>query len=88
MNAVERGLLAVEGWYFNYVPGVDPAMDRKGRGELMPVLGEEWPGEIFGEYWELDGLYVLPSHYRRGIGGMLASWGVERGREEGVCLWW
>jgi GNAT superfamily N-acetyltransferase len=84
MNAVERGLLAVEGWYFGYVPGVDPAMDRKGRRELMPVLGEEWPGEIFREYWELDGLYVHPSHYRRGIGGMLASWGVERGREENV----
>jgi GNAT superfamily N-acetyltransferase len=84
LKAVERRLLELGDAYYKYVPNVDPTADHAHLKELMPVLRAEWPEEIFGEFWELDGLYISPAHYRSGIGRMLVSWGVEKGREENV----
>lgn len=81
---LERSLLGLGKRYFERMPGVDRTAERGHVRELMPILGEEWPKEIFEEFWELDGLYVDPREYRRGIGRMLVMWGVERGMEEGV----
>lgn len=80
----ERKLLQAESKYFEWVPNVDPTRNNRNIRNLQPVLAEEWPSEIFKEYWALDGLYVDPDHYRRGIGKKLALWGIDRGKEEQV----
>ncbi len=36
------------------------------------------------ERWNLHVLAVSPERQRKGIGGLLLGWGVEKGREEGV----
>jgi GNAT superfamily N-acetyltransferase len=84
MNWMERKLLSVETKYFEWMPGVDPTRESAHMKQLQPILAEEWPEEIFREFWELDGLYVHPDHYRKGIGRMLALWAVERGKGEDV----
>lgn len=84
LKAAERMLLEAEKTYYKYVPNADPTRVQKHMKHLMPILGEEWAADIFFEYWELDGLYVHPQHYRKGIGKRLAKWGIERGREEKV----
>ena len=83
-KALERKLWDFAKAYYRYVPGTNPTADQAHRRNLMPVLSEEWPEEIFKEYWVLDGLYVHPEHYRKGIGKALALWGVERGKVEKV----
>ena len=36
------------------------------------------------EKWHLQELAVAPSFQRRGVGGMLIDWGLERAREENI----
>jgi GNAT superfamily N-acetyltransferase len=84
MNWMERKLLSVETKYFEWVPGVDPTREDMHMKQLQPILAEEWPKEVFTEFWELDGICVHPDHYRKGIGRILALWGVERGKGEDV----
>lgn len=86
LKAAERKLLAAEKAYYKYVPNTDPTRDQKRFKQVMPLLGEEWPTDVFSEFWELDALYVHPRCYRQGIGKLLMRWGVERGREENVPL--
>lgn len=82
LMAVERKLIAMEMGYYKHVSNADPTSDENHKKQLMPVLSEQWPEDIFPEFWELDGLYVHPKFYRLGIGRMLAQWGVDRGEEE------
>lgn len=84
LKAIERKLIAAEESYYKHVPYVDPTGNHEHMKQLMPVLNDEWPNDIFPEFWELDGLYVHPEQYRKGIGKMLALWGVEKGRAETV----
>jgi GNAT superfamily N-acetyltransferase len=83
-TALERRLMGWRNTYYKWVPGVDRTAEHAHVADLLPVLVEEWPGDIFNEFWELDGLYVDPREWRRGIGRLLVSWGVEKGKEESV----
>ena len=82
--AIERKLNGIENWYYKHIPNVNPTAHKVNRKRLMPVLGEEWSADIFTEYWMLESLTVHPNHFRKGIGKMLAQWGVKRGGEERV----
>jgi ribosomal-protein-alanine N-acetyltransferase len=64
---------------------------------LRPVFVALMDGRIAGFYslapgsedWELDNLWVRPSHVRRGIGAAMLSHALERAREggaRGVCI--
>lgn len=76
----ERLLLDIEDKYHDFVG--NPAMSRSA---LKMIRGGPPPTSGFSsvpDRWYLANLCITPEHQRRGIGGMLVDWGLERCREE------
>lgn len=84
LKFLERNLQYVEELYLNAFIG-NRCVDKKRMALFYAAIKDDFPKEIFQEYWYLHALAIDPAFQRRGIGGMLTKLGVEQAREDGVC---
>lgn len=87
-DSLNRMLTGWEGKYQRTWPFslAEHTFDHKHFRSIAHVLNEPWDQEVFGEAWELSGLFTRNEWQRKGLGKMLVEWGKERAREEGVPL--
>lgn len=81
---LERSLLNVEGRYRDLV-----SPDRSASPDALRVRAETMSEgdnvtEALPGAWQLDLLGVHPSAQRRGVGGRLVEWGMEKAQAEGI----
>ena len=82
--AVERALLAIEGWYDAAVVGDPSACGHEERARLFADIDDGTWLEWLPAHWYLPVLAVLPEFQGRGAGRMLVQWALEKARVQGL----